>query len=232
MITLFQFAPSFGLPNASPFCMKLETYLRMAKLPYKIFEQGDLSKAPKGKMPYIQDGDRTIADSTLVIDYLKATYGDPVDAHLTPVEQSIALAMQRLIEENLYWAVVYSRWEEENNWPLVKAVYFAGLPPVIKQVVPVIARQDCRKNLKGHGIGRHQADEIYTIGKKDLTALANFLGDKPFFMGDRPTSLDACAHASLKNVLCSQLPSPLSDHAQQFPQFASFCQRMDEKYYA
>jgi hypothetical protein len=33
LITLHQFAPAFGLPNASPFCMKLETYLRMAGLP-------------------------------------------------------------------------------------------------------------------------------------------------------------------------------------------------------
>ena len=33
MIKLFQFPPAFGLPNASPFCMKLETWLRMAGLP-------------------------------------------------------------------------------------------------------------------------------------------------------------------------------------------------------
>jgi hypothetical protein len=32
-IVLHQFYRSFGLPNASPFCMKLETYLRMAELP-------------------------------------------------------------------------------------------------------------------------------------------------------------------------------------------------------
>ncbi len=32
MIVLYQFPPAFGLPNASPFCMKLETWLRMAQL--------------------------------------------------------------------------------------------------------------------------------------------------------------------------------------------------------
>lgn len=32
MIKLHQLAPAFGLPNASPFCMKVETYLRMAGL--------------------------------------------------------------------------------------------------------------------------------------------------------------------------------------------------------
>ena len=33
MIKLFQFEPAFGLANASPFCMKLETYLRMGEQP-------------------------------------------------------------------------------------------------------------------------------------------------------------------------------------------------------
>jgi len=35
MIKLYQFHPAWGLPNPSPFCMKVETYLRMAGLPYE-----------------------------------------------------------------------------------------------------------------------------------------------------------------------------------------------------
>ncbi|WP_310483468.1 glutathione S-transferase C-terminal domain-containing protein [Chamaesiphon sp. VAR_48_metabat_403] len=34
-IKLYQFAPAFGLPNASSFCLKLETYLRMMDLPFE-----------------------------------------------------------------------------------------------------------------------------------------------------------------------------------------------------
>jgi glutathione S-transferase len=232
MITLFQFAPSFGLRNASPFCLKLETYLRMAELPYTVETPMGLGKAPKGKMPYIQDGDKIIGDSTLIIDYLKATYGDRLDQDLTPSEKAIALAMQRLLEENFYWTLVYSRWEVDENWQLVKPEYFGMLPPVLKQVLPEIFRKETRKSLKGHGMGRHNREEVYTIGKKDITALADFLGDKPFFMGDRPTSLDAAAYAAIVNVLCPKLPSPLLDHARQFPQLAAYCQRMEQRYYA
>ena len=32
LIKLYQFAPAFGLPNASPFCMKLETYVGFPSL--------------------------------------------------------------------------------------------------------------------------------------------------------------------------------------------------------
>ena len=36
MIKLYQFKPAWGLPNPSPFCMKVETYLRMAGLSYEV----------------------------------------------------------------------------------------------------------------------------------------------------------------------------------------------------
>ena len=39
-------------------------------------------QGPKGKLPYITDGANTVADSTFILDYLKATYGDQLDAGL------------------------------------------------------------------------------------------------------------------------------------------------------
>lgn len=55
MITLYT-APSFwGLPSISPPYMKLETWLRMAKLPYQavIVTVQNFAIAPKGKIPFI-----------------------------------------------------------------------------------------------------------------------------------------------------------------------------------
>ena len=80
MIKLYQFRPAFGLPNASPFCMKVENYLRMAGLAYECPRGADMRKAPKGKMPYIEDEGSLIADSSFIIDHLKRKYGDPLDA--------------------------------------------------------------------------------------------------------------------------------------------------------
>ena len=70
MIKLYQYLPAFGLPNASPFCMKLETYLRMAGLPFEapVVSLRELGRAPKGKMPYIEDGVRIPADSTFIME--------------------------------------------------------------------------------------------------------------------------------------------------------------------
>ncbi|PZD72090.1 hypothetical protein C1752_03983 [Acaryochloris thomasi RCC1774] len=232
MLTLYQFEPAWGLPNASPFCMKLETYLRMTGIEYKSDTSADVRKAPKGKLPYIEDNGQIIADSNLILEYLKTTYGDRVDEHLSAAEVAIALAMRRLIEENLYWALVYSRWIDEENWLKTKAVYFSGLPPIIKLLVPKIARKSVIQNLKGHGMGRHTAAEVYQIGATDLQALSDFLAEKPFFMGDQPTTLDASAYSLLANILNETLTSPLRDKAEKLENLAAYCQRMQARYYA
>jgi len=36
MITLYQFAPIWGIPNLSQAYVKVETYLRMVNLPYEV----------------------------------------------------------------------------------------------------------------------------------------------------------------------------------------------------
>ena len=234
MIKLFQFEPAFGLPNASPFCMKLETYLRMAGLPFEIPTPTlrHLQNAPKGKMPYVEDQGRIVADSTFIIDYLKTTYGDPLDGWLDASQKAVALAFQRLIEENLYWAVVYTRWVEPQGWELTRAGFFSKLSPPLKWVLPTLARRGIIRELHGQGMGRHSREEIMAIGRRDITALADFLSDKPCFMGEQPSALDASAYAFLANLLWVPVESELKRHAMQDPQLDAYCQRMRSRYYA
>ena len=231
MIRLYQFRPAFGLPNASPFCMKVENYLRMAGLAYECPRGGDMRKAPKGKMPYIEDEGTLVADSSFIIDHLKRKYGDPLDAHLDAAARATALAVQRLFEENAYWAVVYFRWIEEAGWAVTRKTYFDWMKPPLKWIVPAVARRIVRKELHGHGMGRHSRDEIVAVGMKDLTAAADFLGERPYFMGAQPTSLDATAYAFLANVLWVPYETPLKSHALRYPQLAAYCQRMKQRYY-
>ena len=231
MIRLYQFEPAFGLPNASPFCMKLETYLRMSGLPFEIAPNANVMKAPKGKMPYIEDNGHAIADSTLIIEYLKKTYGDKLDAKLSSEQRAIALAMQRLMEENLYWAAVYSRWFEPDGWRLTQQAFFGKLPPPVKTIVSAVARRGMKRELHGHGMGRHTSDEIYAIGKADIGALADLLGDRPFVMGAEPTSIDAVAYAFLANLIWVPLDTPLKRYALSRPNLEAYCQRMKSRYY-
>ena len=61
-IKLFQFPRLFEVPNLSPFCCKLESELRIAGIPYETVNISDPRKGPKGKLPFIEDGSRRIAE--------------------------------------------------------------------------------------------------------------------------------------------------------------------------
>lgn len=129
MIKLHQFARTWRIPNLSHFCCKLETYLRLAGIPYQMFESIP-PKAPQGKLPFIEEGDNKIADSDLIIRYLKQQYGDRLDTDLNPSQQAIRIAMQRLLEDHLFWITMYTRWQyTEENWQINKKAIFHTFPP-------------------------------------------------------------------------------------------------------
>ena len=232
MIKLYQFPPAFGLPNASPFCMKLETYLRMAGLPFeRVNSSGAVMKAPKRKLPYIDDGGTIVADTSFIIDYLKGRYGDPLDAKLSPPERAVATAFQRLIEENLYWAVVQTRWADDTGWAKTREAFFGAMPMPLRWFVPALARRGLLAEMRGQGMGRHSVAEIHAIGCRDVTAIADFLADKPFMLGEQPSSLDATANAFLANLLWAPVDSPIQRCARERATLEAYCQRMKARYY-
>lgn len=231
MITLHQFRSAFGLPNLSPFCMKVETYLRMTGLPYQTAPI-DLRKAPKGKGPYIDDDGRLVADSGFILDYLKQTYGDTLDGWLSPAQQAVALAFTRLLEEHLYWVGIHLRWLTDENWPRVRETFFGDLPPPLRWLIPPLARASIRRQCHGQGMGRHSAEEIIALGREDLQAVAEHLGDKPYFMGEQPSAVDATVYAFLANFLWAPFQSPLMSLGRELPQLEQYCQRMKARYFA
>lgn len=75
MITLYAYHPAFGLPSSSPFVVKTMIDLAMVGKSYEIEPTQDPSTAPKGKLPYIRDGDMPVADSELIRKHLEQRYG-------------------------------------------------------------------------------------------------------------------------------------------------------------
>ncbi len=231
MITLHQFPPALGLPNASPFCLKLELYLRMAGLPYRNAYTLELHKAPKGKLPWIDDDGTAVADSGLIIDYLKRKYGDPLDAGLNPEQRALALAITRLIEEHLYWAVLYDRWITPQGWAMTRPAFFGTLPRPLRAIVPLVARRGIRAELQGHGMGRHAPAQIDALGVADVDALAVLLGGQEFFLGAQVSSVDAIATAFLANILMVPLETPIKSAAVGHGNLAAYCRRMAGQYF-
>jgi glutathione S-transferase len=231
MIVLHQFARTWGLPNLSQFCVKLETYLRMNKIPYQIVESLPL-KAPRGKLPFIDDEGQRIADSRLILHHLQSKYGMGLDASLSTEERAAAKSFQRLLEEHLYWISMVTRWDYgDSNWQTNKAAIFGVLPPFVRDLAAAAYRRKIKGQILGHGIGRLSHEEEFKLGMEDIDSLADFLDDKPYFMGKRPSSLDASAYGILVNIIGCPIESPLKDHALSKPNLHDYCRRMQAEFY-
>jgi glutathione S-transferase len=204
----------------------------MVKLPYQTVSTLDPRRAPKGKLPYIDDNGTVIADSALIIEYLQRTYGDPLDGKLTKQDRTLAHLLRRTLEESLYWCALYDRWAVEENWRLTRKAFFGSLPLLLRRFVSGQVRKGMLKSLYRQGTGRHTRDEVYALGIADVSALADSLADKPYFLGAEPTSLDASAYAFIANLLWAPIDSPLSLHTRAQKTLVAYAERMKARYFA
>ncbi|MBT8447103.1 MAG: glutathione S-transferase family protein [Gammaproteobacteria bacterium] len=232
MITLHQFEMNFGPPNPSPFCVKVECMLRMLQLDYQANYHADMRKAPKGKLPYIEMDGKAVCDSEHIIDHLVAATGNDPDADLTDTQRAVSRAVQAMLDERLYWAMVYGRWIDDRNWPRISEGFFASMPFPANKLVPIIARRKVRGYLHGQGMGRHSAAEIDEIGCRDIRAVAALLGENDYLHGDTPTRVDAVVYSYLCNLAIADFASELREETLRHPALLAYVDRISTRYFA
>src|SRR5258708_22203549 len=182
MITLYSFGPASGLPDPSPFVMKADLLLKMANLPYRAERASDPRKAPKGKIPYIDDDGEVIADSTFIRWHLEKKYKIDFDLGLTPEQRATAWAFEKMAEDHLYWALLDARWMNDANFLKGPSLFFRGVPAPMRPFIVAMVRRKVRHALHAHGMGRHSEAEIAALAIRSIDAIADFLASKPSFM--------------------------------------------------
>lgn len=233
MITLYAFGPAFGVADPSPFVLKTDAFMRLNEMEFESRSSFKyLQKAPKGKLPYIKDGDQLIADSFFIQQYLTEKYQLKIDETITPEQHAQAHFISRAIEESLYWCIVYFRWIYAKNWPIIKEEFFSKMPFPLKIIAPFMARKSVISAMRGHGLSRHTEQEILTIAKGHLEAISTLLGDKDYCFGNQPCSLDATVFAFLAEIYLASLSSPLKELANNYTNLEKYCERFQAKYYA
>lgn len=231
MITLYNFGPFQGLADPSPFCLKVDCYMRAVGIEFETKSGANyIGKSPKHKLPYLEDDGKAIGDSSFIIDHLKEKYGDKLDGDLNGEQKAVARAFMKMLDENLYWCIVHSRWLGE-NWPQVKKEFFGNMPLPLRLIVPAIAQRGVKKTLYLHGLGRHSKQEIIDIARKDITALSEYLGNKDYYLINKPTSLDVCVFAFLAEMIVPELKCELNDIALSNENLVNFVHRMKNQFY-
>jgi glutathione S-transferase len=224
--------PAWGLRSPSPFCLKLETWLRMHGIPYEPVYLDKPPQSTTGKVPYLLlDGGATLADSNVIIRTLARERGIDLVRGRTLEAQARSHTILRLVEESLYFAAAWERWMLPACWPLTRDGYFGTLPAPVRRVFAGLVRHKLRAALHGQGMLRYAPEEIAARGGADIRALSALLGQQAFFGGERPGVADASVYGALANLLGFPLRTPLKSALEACPNLVAFCRRIEDAYW-
>jgi glutathione S-transferase len=230
VITLYTFGPHFGCPDASPFVMKGEMLLKLAGLPYETNTRG-FTRAPKGKLPYILDEGVTVADSTLIRLHIEKKYGFDFDRGLSERDRGVAWSVEKMLEDHLYWVLVYWRWMIDGNFDKGPRNFFKRAPAIIRPLVVSMVRKKVRGNLHAHGIGRHIDAEKNALADRCIEALSQVLGDNKYLMGNEVCGADATAFAFVAAALPDLFESPLQKKLAATRNLVAYQERMMAEFF-
>lgn len=221
------FTPAFGLPDPSPFVLKVLLYMRAHNIEFEL-KPGDSRKTPHKKIPVLEHNGQVIPDSELILDYLEDTYS--ITEKLSSEQHSVGQFIVRALDSNLYWSIVYSRWLTEKNAPIIKETFFGQIPGIVRRPLFAMVQKSVKRDLFGHGIGRMEQETIYMLAKKDIGSLANLLGEKKYLFGDHITRYDCAAAAYVAQMLPATIDTPHSEMVRGHPNLISLWQRFKDEY--
>lgn len=230
MITVYTFGPAFGLPDPSSFVTKTLVQLKMSGLSFKESTSG-FRKAPKGKLPYISDDEVIISDSTFIRKHIEKKYSYNFDSHLNESEKATAWAFEKMCEDHLYFCIIDWRWMIDSNFNKGPKYFFDEVPWLFRPLIIKKVRSDLKKTLYGIGLGRHARHEIETLANNDINAIAAFLGNKAWFMGDQPSGADATIFSFVLAVMSNHFDGPIKTNALGHKNLVAYVKRGMDKWF-
>lgn len=217
-VYLFTFPNSPHVRNISPFALKVESFLRLHKIPFEVI--GTFKFSPKGQMPYIRlnskDDGPIIADSNFIIKFLSKKLGlDEDETTLSKEQSATAHAFTRMIEEHTSQIGFYYRYGLQmdqfcsavipEGWFSNKGTFKSWL---MGKLFPTMMPRAYKRKMRYISFGRHSDDEKWTISCQDIQSISDYLGEKKFIFGDVPGTLDCTLFGHLAQFLYIPLDFP------------------------
>uniref|UniRef100_A0A914XCK9 Glutathione S-transferase n=1 Tax=Plectus sambesii TaxID=2011161 RepID=A0A914XCK9_9BILA len=192
MVRLYQFPRNAHIPNMSPFCLKLETFLRHAGIKHEaICSLDNWKKGKEGKFPWIELNGQPYHDSDFIMQKLTNHFKlDHLEADLTDEQKGTTRAVLKMVEQSLFETALYNRFMENLETFLTVGRVKIPMKSLLMPFVKYFLHRKIHTRMEGVGLGRHTREEIYSIAKTDVKALSQLLGDKQFFFGDKPHNID------------------------------------------
>ena len=207
MLTLYSYPALFGVADNNGYGLKVYAFLRLAGVPFRHEHIFDASKAPRGQLPYIVDGNDTVGDSEAILDFVTQRYRLTIDAALSPAQRTTNLLITRMLDD-LYWVMSYSRWQDDRFWPAFRAALLREHPSLTEEGLAK-AKAFNHQRYYYQGIGRFDPDAAMARGIADLEALAALIPSQGYVHGEKPTGIDAAIYGFTANIYFYDIDTPL-----------------------
>ena len=222
MLTLYSYPELYGVADNNPYGLKIFAFLRLCKLPFRHEHIFDAKSAPRGQLPYIDDDGAIIGDSDRIIAHLIERRHLTIDSAVTTSQRDIDLMVRRTLDD-LYWVMSYSRWRDDEYWPLFRDEILKEHGDVTAESLEK-ARAYNFQRYYYQGIGRYERDAVFARGVADLEVLSHLIPDRGFFFGANIHSIDAGVYGFLANIHFFRIDTPLKDFVSSHANLARHCE--------
>jgi glutathione S-transferase len=80
-------------------------------------------------------------------------------------------------------------------------------------------------------MGRHTTAEMDQLAVRDIDAIADFLAEKPYLMGEAPCGADATVFPFMAHALCPLFATAIRTRAEQRANLVAYRDRMMQQYF-
>ncbi|KAF8373486.1 hypothetical protein PRIPAC_79915 [Pristionchus pacificus] len=226
-VYLYQIPGTKSMSSVSPFCIKIETFLRLHQIP---FERRDsiLNRGENGKVPFIELNGEQTADSNLIIPKLVEHFH--IQEYKNETDANIGHAISSMVDFRTF--NIFVHYKTTYSQPIFMKALAAGFVPdkVVELLTPIVGeylRSEMHRRVN-ETIGIFTDDQFNELAKKDLEVYKGLLGDKKYLFGDKMTTADCTLFGHLSATFYLRQDSfPMRTlSSEKFASLASNCRKM------
>uniref|UniRef100_A0A182SY75 Metaxin n=1 Tax=Anopheles maculatus TaxID=74869 RepID=A0A182SY75_9DIPT len=245
---IFVYRGEWGLPSIDYECNRLLAYLKFSGAKVTVNFNGNPFSSPNGMLPYMIADGKKVAGYGRIVEHLSAAgIGPPRatnDASVNVGDESQQATRinghMQYVQENLHPYFMYMLWGDPKNVDTTRTLYAKRIPIPFNFYCPrkyVLRTNDITQSLAGFSledsIEFHDVSEFQHNAKTCLNWIATKLEDSRWFVGDRPTEVDAMLYGYLSVLLKHTLPTNvLQNHIRQCPKLMQYVDRTTTTYFA
>ncbi|KJH50494.1 hypothetical protein DICVIV_03344 [Dictyocaulus viviparus] len=239
VVYLYQFPRCKEIPNLSPFCLKVETFLKVNKIPheaklfYMVTHEVILKVSPLvfgrskyGLLPFVELNGEQIADSQIIISRLAKHFN--VKSLSSARNEAIVRFVDRTADNHTFLLHCTFKMMENDFFSMLLRNMGVNetLLPILSPILGFMMKWKVATRVSS-GIGQLAIEEYRELLRKDYDSYRDLLGEQKFMFGDEITTADCTVFGQLATILYISTTNYASEVLRdEYPTLVAFCNRV------